>query len=79
MKLNEIIEMDKKYYMNTFGNRIPVCFEYGKGINLWDTEGKKYYDFFAGIAVSILGHSHPKLVEAIKTQAEKLIHCSSLY
>ena len=79
MKLNEIIEMDKKYFMNTFGNRTPVCFEYGKGINLWDTDGKMYYDFLAGIAVSALGHSNPKLVNAIKTQAEKLIHCSSLY
>lgn len=79
MKLNEIIEMDKKYFMNTFGSRTPVCFEYGKGINLWDTEGRKYSDFLAGIAVSALGHSHPKLVSAIKEQAEKFIHCSSLY
>lgn len=79
MILNEIIEMDKNYFMNTYGSRTPVCFEYGKGINLWDTEGKKYYDFLAGIAVSALGHSHPKLVNAIKDQAEKLIHCSSLY
>jgi acetylornithine/N-succinyldiaminopimelate aminotransferase len=79
MKLKEVIEMDKKYYMNTFGERTPVCFQYGKGINLWDDQGKKYYDFFAGIAVNALGHSHPKLVNAIKEQAEKLIHCSSLY
>jgi acetylornithine aminotransferase/acetylornithine/N-succinyldiaminopimelate aminotransferase len=79
MKLNEIIEMDKKYYMNTFGSRTPVCFQYGKGINLWDTEGKKYYDFLAGIAVNALGHSHPVLVEAVREQAGKLIHCSSLY
>lgn len=79
MNINEIMEMDKKYYMNTFGNRTPVCFQYGKGINLWDTEGKKYYDFFAGIAVSVLGHGHPALVKAISEQAEKIIHCSSLY
>lgn len=79
MKLNEIIDLDKKYFMNTFGSRTPVCFEYGKGINLWDTEGKKYYDFFSGIAVSSLGHSHPKLVAAIKHQAEKYIHVSNLY
>jgi len=79
MKLNEIIDLDKKYFMNTFGDRTPVCFEYGKGINLWDIEGKKYYDFLAGIAVSAVGHSHPKLVDAIKTQAEKFIHCSNLY
>ncbi len=79
MPLKDIVGMDKKYYMNTFGDRTPVCFEYGKGINLWDTEGKKYYDFFSGIAVSSLGHAHPNLVNAIKAQAEKLIHCSSLY
>lgn len=79
MYLDDIIQMDKNYYMNTFGDRIPVCFQYGKGINLWDTEGKKYYDFFSGIAVNALGHSHPALVRAIKEQAEKLIHCSSLY
>jgi acetylornithine/N-succinyldiaminopimelate aminotransferase len=79
MKLNEIMEMDSKYYMNTFGPRTPVCFEYGKGIKLYDTEGRQYYDFLAGIAVNALGHGHPALVEAIRTQAEKLIHCSSLY
>ncbi len=79
MDLNHIIELDKKYFMNTFGSRTQVCFQYGKGINLWDTDGKKYYDFFAGIAVSALGHSHPKLVNAIKEQADKFIHCSNLY
>ncbi|MFA6309547.1 MAG: aspartate aminotransferase family protein [Clostridia bacterium] len=79
MKLDKIIELDKKYFMNTFGDRTPVNFEYGKGINLWDSEGKKYYDFFSGVAVSALGHSHPKLVQAIQEQAAKLIHCSSLY
>ncbi|MCX7923123.1 MAG: acetylornithine transaminase [Clostridia bacterium] len=79
MKLDEVIELDKQYFMNTFGDRVPVCFEYGKGINLWDTNGKKYYDFLAGIAVTALGHSHPKLVAAIKEQAEKFIHCSNYY
>ena len=79
MKLQEIIDMDKKYYMNTFGDRTPVCFQHGKGVNLWDTEGKKYTDFYGGIAVSALGHAHPALVEAIRSQAEKLIHCSSIY
>ena len=78
-KLQDIINLDKKYYMNTFGDRVPVCFEYGKGVKLWDTEGKEYYDFLGGIAVNALGHSHPNLVNAIKEQAEKLIHCSSYY
>lgn len=79
MNLDEIMEMDKTYFMNTFGSRVPVCFQYGKGMNLWDTEGRKYYDFYAGVAVTALGHSHPKLVSAIKEQAEKFIHCSSIY
>ena len=79
MELKDIIELDKKYFMNTFGNRTPVCFTHGKGINLWDLEGNKYYDFLAGIAVSALGHSHPMLVKAIQDQAGKFIHCSSLY
>lgn len=79
MQINEIIDLDKKCYMNTFGSRIPVSFTHGSGINLWDTEGKKYSDFYAGIAVSALGHSHPRLVSAICEQAGKLIHCSNLY
>ncbi len=79
MGLNEIMEMDSKYYMNTFGARTPVCFDYGKGIKLYDIEGKQYYDFLGGIAVNALGHGHPALVEAVKSQSEKLIHCSSLY
>lgn len=79
MKLDEIIAMDKKYYMNTFGDRMPVCFEKGRGMKLWDLDGKEYVDLFAGIAVSALGHSHPALVNAIQEQAAKLIHCSSLY
>jgi len=78
MNINEIIETDKKYYMKVF-NRTPICFDHGKGMNLWDTEGNKYTDFFSGIAVNALGYSHPTLVDAIKKQAEKLIHCSSLY
>ncbi|MDD4188493.1 MAG: aspartate aminotransferase family protein [Eubacteriales bacterium] len=79
MNIREIIETDKKYFMNTFGDRTPVCFEYGKGMHLWDTDGKKYTDFLAGIAVSGLGHSHPALVNAIREQAGKVIHTSSLY
>jgi len=79
ISLQEIIEKDKKYYMHTFGDRTPVCFEYGKGIDLWDIEGRKFHDFLGGIAVNILGHSHPKLVYALQEQASKFIHCSSLY
>jgi len=77
--LQEIIALDKKYFMNTFGDRLPVCFVKGEGIKLWDTEGKMYYDFLAGIAVNALGHSHPAIVRAITEQAQKFIHCSNYY
>jgi len=75
----DIKNIDKMYYMNTFGDRIPLAFEKGKGIELTDVSGKVYKDFFAGIAVSALGHSHPKLVEALCDQASKLLHTSSVY
>lgn len=77
--LNEIINKDKKYYMNTFGDRTPLCFKEGKGIELTDISGKVYKDFFAGIAVSALGHAHPELSKAIADQASKLLHTSSVY
>lgn len=79
MKLENVIEMDNLYYMRTFGSRTPVCFVRGEGMKLWDTEGKVYHDYLAGIAVNSLGHSHPKVVGAITEQAAKLIHCSNLY
>ncbi len=77
--LEEIVSLDKKYYMNTFGDRLPVCFERGEGITLYDTNGEAYTDFFAGIAVNALGYAHPKYVSALCGQAQKLLHTSSLY
>ncbi len=79
MTLENIIDLDKKYYMNTFGDRTKVCFERGEGIYLYDVSGNKYVDFFSGIAVNSLGHSHPKVVNAVCEQARKLMHCSNLY
>ncbi|MFO7153561.1 MAG: acetylornithine transaminase [Caldicoprobacter oshimai] len=79
MDTQKIIALDKKYYMNTFGERIPIVFEYGQQSTLYDKEGKAYTDFVAGIAVNVLGYGHPALVEAITSQAKKLIHCSNLF
>lgn len=77
--LNDIIAMDKSSYMNTFGDRLPLCFTEGRGIELTDISGRVYKDFFAGIAVSALGHSHPALTKALSEQVGKLIHTSSVY
>jgi acetylornithine aminotransferase len=59
--------------------RLPVAFVRGEGAWLWDEAGKKYLDALAGIAVSGLGHGHPRLVKAIADQAAKVIHTSNLY
>lgn len=66
------------HLMNTYG-RLPVAFERGEGVWLFDESGKKYLDALAGIAVSTLGHNHPRLVAAISRQAASVIHTSNLY
>src|SRR5215217_8675958 len=64
--------------METY-KRMNIAPTSGKGSWLFDEEGNRYLDFIAGIATSSLGHGHPALVEAIKEQAGRLIHCSNLY
>ena len=59
--------------------RLPVAFVRGEGAWLWDESGRKYLDALAGIAVSGLGHAHPRLVRAIAEQAARVIHTSNLY
>ncbi len=59
--------------------RFPVVFEKGRGCKLWDTEGRSYTDFVAGIAVCNLGHAHPLIGKAVARQAETLLHVSNLY
>lgn len=79
MELHDIISLDKKYHMNTFGDRTALCFTHGNGMLLYSNDGRSYVDLLAGIAVSALGHAHPALVEAITLQASKYLHCSNLY
>jgi acetylornithine/N-succinyldiaminopimelate aminotransferase len=66
------------HLMDTYG-RLPVAFTRGDGVWLWDTEGKRYLDGFSGIAVTGLGHAHPRLVHAITEQAGRIIHASNWY
>lgn len=77
--LQDIIALDKKYYMNTFGDRLPVCFTHGEGMKLYADNGDVYYDFLGGIAVNAIGHCHPVFKESLKAQIDKLVHTSSLY
>ena len=66
------------HVMHTYG-RLPIALSHGRGCWLWDTEGRKYLDGLAGIAVNTLGHGHPKLVPALHDQVSKLIHSSNYY
>jgi len=64
--------------MNTYG-RLPVALSHGKGLRVWDTNGKSYIDGLAGIAVNTLGHAHPKLTPALQDQIGKMIHSCNYY
>lgn len=79
MTLSEIRELDRKYYMNTFGDRTPLCFTGGDRIELTATDGKVYKDFFAGIAVNCLGYGHKRLTRELCDQVTKVIHTSNIY
>ncbi len=72
------MELEHKYYQGTF-KRYPLVFVRGEGTRVWDADGKDYLDLVAGIAVNVLGHCHPAVVEAIQEQATKLVHVSNLY
>ena len=64
--------------MQTYA-RLPVTFSHGDGVYLYDTEGRRYLDGIAGIGVNALGHAHPGVTNAIRKQADKLVHSSNLY
>jgi predicted acetylornithine/succinylornithine family transaminase len=78
MKTDDVIAMTQQYLVPTY-RRAPVAFSHGEGVRLIDLEGRRYLDFIGGIAVSALGHAHPKLVGAIQAQAARMLHVSNLY
>ena len=71
-------ELAERYLMQV-GRRLPVTFVRGQGCLVYDDSGKEYLDLVAGIAVNLLGHSHPDVVAAVSAQAGRLIHTSNLY
>ena len=78
MSMNEQMNHAEKNILHTY-NRFPVMFDHGEGCYLYDTEGKKYLDFAAGIAVNALGYHYPGYDDALKSQIDKLTHISNLY
>jgi predicted acetylornithine/succinylornithine family transaminase len=77
MTTAEIVALYNNFVMPTYGRSLAIV--RGKGSKCWDADGKEYLDFGGGVAVNILGHSHPAVVRALKQQAPTLIHCSNLY
>jgi acetylornithine aminotransferase len=78
MPTEELKDGAAKYLMQTYA-RQPISIVRGRGAKVYDMEGREYIDFVGGIAVNILGHGHPDLVQAIQRQAAQLIHVSNLY
>ncbi len=78
LNFQEIKSKTEKYVLNTY-NRLPVSFYFGQGPYLYDTEQKQYLDFLSGISVTNLGHGEADIIEAIREQAERIIHTSNLF
>jgi len=74
----EIIETENRFLANVFSKK-PIVLTRGKGALVWDINGKEYLDCSTSYGVALLGHCHPKIVEAIQTQAQQLITCHSCY
>src|SRR5213595_2611873 len=75
---NEIIERERQFLLQTY-HRYPLVLQRGKGVFLYDLDGKRYLDFVAGLGVNALGHAHPRIVKAIREQSARVIHLSNLY
>lgn len=76
--MTDWIAEEQRYLFQNYG-RQPVVLERGLGARAWDTDGREYLDFVGGIAVNVLGHSHPAVVRALQEQAARLIHTSNLF
>src|SRR6266481_5599720 len=71
-------ELEHQYYQSTF-KRQPGKFVCGECTRVWESDGKMYLDLVAGIAVNVLGHCHPAIIEAVQYQVTQLVHVSNLY
>jgi 4-aminobutyrate aminotransferase len=76
-KAKAIIERDSAVISPSYARAYPFVMDHGKGSDVWDVDGHHFLDFAAGIAVTATGHSHPKVVQAIKDQSEKFLHISA--
>src|ERR1700758_4689523 len=73
-----VMDLEREYLLQNYA-RYPLVLAKGKGIYVYDTEGRRYLDFITGIGVNALGHAHPRITKVIRDQAGLLIHSSNLY
>lgn len=78
MITSDIIKDSNKYVMNTY-SRQPIVLVKGRGTKVYDSDGREYLDFVAGVATNNLGHCHPRVVVALQKQAQRLMHVSNHY
>jgi len=76
--VDEVIELEQKYLIPTY-KRSPVVLRRGRGVYVYDVNGKRYLDLISGIGVNALGYNHPRILKVLKEQAGQLIHCSNLF
>ncbi len=74
-----LLDWSAKYHTPNYGARAPICLVRGEGVRVWDSDGREYLDFGSGIAVTALGHCHPRVTGAIQEAAATLLHVSNLY
>ena len=78
MDTKTLLEWSGKYHTPNYGARAPICLVRGDGMRVWDSDGRAYLDFGAGIAVTSPGHCHPRVTGAIHEAAATLRHVSNL-
>lgn len=76
--MTDWVSLDHEYIMSTY-SRLPLIIDHAKGNYLFDVDNKKYLDLFTGLAVNILGHSHPYVMNALANQAERFLHISNFF
>src|SRR6266702_3964834 len=76
-KARALLARDAEVVSPSYPREYPFVMSHGRGVEVWDVDGNRFLDFAAGIAVCSTGHRHPKVVEAIKAQADRLIHIAA--
>lgn len=77
-RFQEVVELERQYLLQTY-QRYPLAIARGKGVFVYDVDGRRYLDFVAGLGVNALGYAHPRIVKVIREQAARVIHTSNLY